>query len=67
MNRALVAALLRELADAIEAPDDSTVHGAAAPAPKRARRQREIVRPPGEAPPAVAEQAARILRNRGFR
>jgi hypothetical protein len=66
MNRALVAALLRELADAIEAPEDPAVDGATTRR-RRARRPREIVRPPGEAPAEVAEQAARILRNRGFR
>lgn len=61
MNRARVAALLRELADEIEAYD-------APPAPKsKPRRSRTMTRPDGEAAPAVAGQAARILRERGFR
>lgn len=35
--------------------------------PKRARKPPVLTRPDGEATPIVAAQAARILRDRGFR
>lgn len=64
MNRARVAALLRELADEFDSEDETV----APPAPKsKPRRRRTMTRPAGEADPAVAGQAARILRDRGFR
>lgn len=62
MNRARVAALLRELADAIE-EDEDVRHDER---PRAKRRPRALTRPAGEATPLVAAQAARILRDRGF-
>ena len=66
MDRARVAALLRELADAIE---DKDVPEAAPSRPraKRVRRAPELVRPEGTARPSIATKADRILRDRGFR
>lgn len=64
MNSARIAALLRELADAIE--DTAEVPAAPRSSPRQ-RKPREIVRPAGEASAAVTGQAARILRERGLR
>jgi hypothetical protein len=58
MNRHRVAAILRELAECIEEDAEEET---------KPRRPRSIVRPPGEAPAPVAGQAAKILRERGFR
>lgn len=66
MNRARVAALLRELAEAVES-DDVPEEAPSQSRVKNARRPRTLVRPPGEAPPDVAGRAARILRDRGLR
>jgi hypothetical protein len=66
VNLVRVAALLRELADAIEDNAIPEAAGSLARA-KRERKPPTLVRPPGEAAPAVAGQAARILRDRGFR
>lgn len=60
MNAALVAAALRQLADAIEADETAEEQ-------PRARRLRSMPRPAGEAPAAVAGRAAKILRERGYR
>lgn len=67
LDRARIAALLRELADAFE---DEAVPGPAEwhPRAKRGERKpRALVRPPGEASPAVSGLAERILREKGFR
>lgn len=64
MNRARVAQLLRELADAVE--EDVPAEPASRPRPKRERRAPMLTRPAGEADPAVAGQARRILRERGL-
>lgn len=63
MNAARVAALLRELADAIE--DEGHV-ARPAKAASRPRRPRALTRPPGEATPLIAAQAALVLKNKGF-
>lgn len=66
MNPARIAALLRELAEAVE-EDDAALHAARAPRPRAKRTRPTLVRPSGEAPASVAGQAARILRDREFR
>lgn len=63
MNRARVAALLRELAEAIE---ELPVAPASQPRAKRVRRSPMLTRPAGDVPEAVAGQARKILRDRGF-
>lgn len=62
MNTARVAALLRELADELEGAPEAPKSQ-----PRRVRKAPAMTRPDGEAAPIVAAQAARILRDRGFR
>jgi hypothetical protein len=62
VNPSRVAELLRELADEFESVGET-----ASKPPVKARRRPSLVRPAGEAPPVVAAQATRILRERGFR
>lgn len=64
MNAARVAQLLRELADAVE--EDVPAEAKSRPRAKRERRAPMLTRPTGEADPAVAGQARRILRERGL-
>jgi len=62
MNSPRVAALFRELADAIEngeGVEPETSHSK--------HRPRALTRPSGEATSIVTAQAAKILRERGFR
>ena len=66
MNRARVASLLRELADALEENDIPEAEGSRPRAKRPARRPRALTRPDGEATPLVAAQAARLLKDRGF-
>jgi hypothetical protein len=54
MNRKRVAALLRELADAIEQEE-----------PKRSPRRRSVVAPPAEVSPQAEERARRALKKHG--
>lgn len=68
MNRMRVAALLRELADEIEADGDVPAEAPSRPRSKRDRRPPTIVRPAGEARlPTTASMAGKILRERGYR
>lgn len=66
MNPARVAALLRELADAIEEEEAPEAVPSQQPRAKRVRRAPALTRPAGGASPVVAGQAARILRERGL-
>lgn len=66
MNRARVAALFRELAEAIEEDDDVPRDAPSRPRSKKAERPRRLTRPAGEAPSVLAAQAARILKDKGF-
>lgn len=63
MNHARIANLLRQLASEF----DGAVPAAEESRPRKSRRPRTLVRPPGEAPPATAALARRILNERGFR
>jgi len=64
MNSARVAALLRELADAVEAEDERP---AVPRAPKsQPRRTRAIVAPPGEADELTRRRAKALLREHGM-
>lgn len=67
MNTARVAALLRELADEIEADGDVPVAAPSRMRVKKESRPRPLTRPSGEAPSVIAAQAERILREKGFR
>lgn len=61
-----IAALLRELADAFDDTDAGKEDGSPRRRASAPRQRRPITRPVGEATPAVAAQAKRILRDRGF-
>jgi len=66
---ARIAAILRELADALEEDPDATVevNRTKPRRPRRERRPRELTRPAGEASPEIQAIASRALRSRGFR
>lgn len=63
MSMLRIAELLEELAAEIRRDAEAP----AAPKSKPRRRRLNLVRPDGEASPAVSRQAQRILRDRGYR
>lgn len=68
MNRARVAALLHELAEAILEDDAVPEDKPSRPrAKKTERRPRALTRPDGEVTPMTSALADRLLREKGFR
>lgn len=78
MNRARAAAARAKMHEAIdelfaaleedgEPSEESVEDRPSRTRAKRVRRQPQLVRPPGEASPAIQARAERALRERGFR
>ncbi|MGH7282825.1 MAG: hypothetical protein ACRELY_14970 [Polyangiaceae bacterium] len=64
MNPTRVASALRQLADAVEAPEDIPNEQ---PSSSRIRRAKTLVRPAGESDEVAAAKARRLLRANGYR
>lgn len=64
MNPTRVASALRQLADAVEAPNEVPNEKPSSP---RLRRAKTITRPAGESDEVAAAKARRLLRANGYR